>query len=204
MWPYRGATPGAAAANTVRVIVPPPAIITLDEAKAHLRVDASDDDALIAGMTMGATAALDGPTGWLGRALGVQQLEVSIPHPRGNWIELPFPPIISIDAVTYDDSSGAEQTVSPATYALRRGGIRLLSGSWPAAEDGIRVRYTAGYQSSDSPPVAAVPANALAAIKIMLSGMYSFREDILAGRYTPIPDVNSVKNLVGPLRIWAV
>ena len=44
-------------------------VVSLDDMKAHLRVDHSDEDALIASLTAAAVAHLDGYSGILGRAI---------------------------------------------------------------------------------------------------------------------------------------
>lgn len=55
------------------LLVPPgDAVVTLGEAKDHLRVLHDDEDALIASLIETATAYLDGLDGVLGRALGPQ------------------------------------------------------------------------------------------------------------------------------------
>jgi len=69
-------------------------------------------------------------------------------------------PVQSIDAVTYLDSDGVEQTFDAANYAMvppmatvdtypQPGGLRLASGStWPTATTQthcLRIAYTAGY-----------------------------------------------------------
>jgi uncharacterized phiE125 gp8 family phage protein len=62
------------------VLVTPPvaAPVSLAEAKAHLRVDFDDEDALISGLIDAATQHLDGWSGVLGRALMPQTWEMSL------------------------------------------------------------------------------------------------------------------------------
>lgn len=63
------------------VITPPAApLVSLDEAKKHLRVDFSDDDALITAMIETARAWIDAPEGKLNRALITQTLELRLWH----------------------------------------------------------------------------------------------------------------------------
>ena len=83
------------------VVTPPAPIVTLEEAKAHLRVDHADEDALITAVVATATAWLDGPDGWLGRALGEQMLEVDFPA-DGDPADraYPCPPVRAILAET--------------------------------------------------------------------------------------------------------
>jgi hypothetical protein len=76
----------------VNVIEPPGEVISLVDAKKHLRVDHGDDDDYITGLVAAAVAWLDGPAGWLGRALGVQTLEL-VTDRFGDycrdWLDLP-------------------------------------------------------------------------------------------------------------------
>ncbi|MCP1731274.1 head-tail connector protein [Bradyrhizobium elkanii] len=102
--------------------------------KRHLRVDYSDDDALISAMIVAAVGLLDPAAGGtLGRALRPQTWELQLPSfyldtgnepyrrfdhdGRRSWrdshsaIKLPHPPLISIDSVTYDDEAGEAHTL---------------------------------------------------------------------------------------------
>ena len=54
----------------VFVVTPPEPVVSIDEAKDHLRVDGDGEDALIEGLVAAATGHIDGPNGWLGRAIG--------------------------------------------------------------------------------------------------------------------------------------
>ena len=61
------------------VVTPPQPLITLDEAKRHLRIDDYDNDLEISGFLQAAVAMVDGPDAWLGRSLGLQTLELRMP-----------------------------------------------------------------------------------------------------------------------------
>jgi hypothetical protein len=128
---------------TVRVIVPPPQLVSPEDIPG---VDVGDS--AVAAMIAAVTATLDGPSGWLGRSLGLQTLEIS----REVWcdrISLPFPPSVDIVSVKYTDDAGAEQTVDSQYYA-RTGDLLWFKSTWSAPSIGdfpepIRVRYRAGY-----------------------------------------------------------
>ncbi|MCU1418779.1 MAG: hypothetical protein JWP32_2953, partial [Schumannella sp.] len=102
-----------------RVIEPPGEVVSIEDAKKHLRVDHGDDDDYIGGLVAAAVAWLDGPAGWLGRALGVQTLElVSDRFGDGcrDWIGLSYPPFIDIVSVKYIDREGVETTMPVDEY----------------------------------------------------------------------------------------
>ncbi|MGO4263911.1 head-tail connector protein, partial [Lysobacter sp. TAB13] len=119
--------------SRVVVITAPGSIISLEEAKQHLRVDHDIDDALITGLVAAAQQHIDGPEGWLGRAIGRQTLELRQCGFPQSVIALPFPPHHEIAEVTYDDSLGAAQTLPPASYKLYGRELMPAPGmSWPA------------------------------------------------------------------------
>ena len=60
------------------VVTPPEPVVTLADAKQHLKVSHSAEDALIEGMVAAATQMIDGPESWLGRVLGVQTLDAFV------------------------------------------------------------------------------------------------------------------------------
>lgn len=182
----------------LRLITPPLTTpITLTEAKAHLNVDHSDDDTLITALIEAATAYIDGPVGFLGRAIVDQTWELVLDEFPDNEIKLPMPPVIEVVSIKYDDGDGVEQTVSSQDYTLDNvsepGWVLPESpGAWPSTFDGInavRVQYRAGYiDYSVSPPVGFVPADIKAAILLYVGSLYANREtEIVDGSVAPMP-----------------
>src|SRR5690606_35307910 len=77
----------------VLITAPTAAVVTMGEAKRHLRVDHDDDDALIGGMIAGVVEHLDpAGKGWLGRALQPQTWELRLDAFPCGPITLPYPP----------------------------------------------------------------------------------------------------------------
>jgi uncharacterized phiE125 gp8 family phage protein len=190
---------------TIAVITPPAAIVDLTAAKAHLRVDHNDDDLLIEGYIAAASGAVDGPDGWLGRAVGRQTLELSEDAfycANGRGLELPCPPVVSIDMVKYDDENGAEQTLASSAYRLTsRARLELISGaSWPslrAGSDALRIRYLAGYE--------VVPAPIVASVLLMTGDLYANRETGVVGTVSAeVKMSTTVEALLAPFRILLV
>lgn len=134
---------------TVRVINPPEPIVTpADIAGSH-----SADDAAVAAMIQAVTEQIDGPDGWLGRALGPQTLMLTRPA-FCEWITLPCRPIIGEVVITYLDAEESEQALDDGEYRVI--GHRLyFRGGFEAptvmrAPDAVRIQYQAGYNGEDA------------------------------------------------------
>lgn len=185
----------------VVVITPADPVISLEEAKEHLKVLASDDDALITSMVAAATAHIDGPDGWLGRSIGVQTLEARFYLPNCSVIRLPFKPVIGLVSVKYLDFNDVEQTADNADFQLYGADLGPVASQWPweggsMRREAGRVQYQAGY--------AVVPAPIRAAILLMVGDLYKFRQTSITGTIaSEIPMSTTVTNLLGPFRIWS-
>lgn len=182
------------------IVVTPPAVpvVSLDQAKDHLRVRHDDEDALITAYIAAATAHIDGPGGWLGRALGDHVLEA-----RFDTFEcigaLPYPPVIEVESVKYIDGDGVETTVAPSVYEVRGTVIGTTWGqSWPSPRsepEAVRIRYRAGYQILPSP--------ILAAILLMVGDLYRNRGEALINQTTAqVAMSTTVQNLLAPFRVY--
>ncbi len=199
------------------VVVDPPvdAVVSLDEAKAHMRVDHDDDDDYIESLVAVATATIDGPNGWLGRCLVEQTLEW-----RGQGFgpfdgRLPYPPVSEIESVKYDDGAGTEQTVPDTDYRLvgQPNQPRLVlayGASWPSArcqDESVRIRYTAGWpvetegEGEDAVTTWTGPAPIKHAILMMVSELYENREVATDAPRTELPF--AVTALLSTFRVFA-
>ncbi len=199
------------------VVEPPAAILTYQDAVARLKLDGDDDEqADVEAMIAAATAHIDGPDGWLGRALGPQTLEIRFDgfdeFARHGAIFLPCPPTIDVISVTYVDPVGAAQTLAADAYELLgRELIPAFGQHWPVVRhqrEAVRIRYRAGYAADPSadPLVARVPAPITAAILLMVGDLYSNREttvDARASAAVEVPMSTTVTNLLAPYRMWA-
>lgn len=157
--------------SRVVVAIAPEPILTASEVKAAIPALVGAGDAVLTGLIAAATQQIDGPSGWLGRAIGMQTLELQrCDFPGGNgWIALPYPPTIGVVSIAYDDTLGVEQTVDPASYHLRGGALALRTGfRWPSTfgdPASVRIRYEAGY--------AEVPALIKTAVQLMVGSLYN-------------------------------
>lgn len=196
---------------SLKLITPPDSQpVTLTEAKAHLRVDTVDDNSLISTLIKAAVENIEGPKGFLGRALLTQTWDYGLDiFPcltfdnlvRRNYIEIPLPPLISVTGIFYKDSSGADQTLNLSNYvvdtASEPGRIYLVNGAvWPSVMTGgnaVRIRFVAGY------PDDVIPFSIKAAILIKIADLYENRESMVDGSYTELPW--SAQQLLKPHRM---
>ncbi len=95
----------------VVVIEPPQRVVSASAAKAAKVFSADDGDAYVNLLLDVAQAEIDGPNAWLGRSLGEQVLETTMPAAcEVDTSMLPFPPFVSIVSNTVSDD-GNTRTV---------------------------------------------------------------------------------------------
>jgi uncharacterized phiE125 gp8 family phage protein len=187
----------------VSVIVPPDPLLDLDLAKKQLKVEHTAEDDLIQAYIDAALAQLDGPGGWLGRAIAPQTLQLAVFDTTDAIIALPYPPIIEVESVTYDDLEGEAQDLDAADWLYRRGALQAVSGSFPEFGE-LRVRYRAGYEppaEDDQEEPSAIKRCRVAAL--MLVADYFHRREA----QLPEPGVmenKAVERLLGDLKIYAI
>lgn len=198
-------------ATTVLITAPTADVVTLSEAKAHLRVDHADDDGMIAAMIGAAVASLDpASNGWLGRALRPQTWELRLPFFPPEEIELPYPPLTSVTSIKYDTAAGVETTMIVNTdYRIfglnghHKASIApAYNGSWPTPRDDretVRIRYVAGYAAT---PTDLLPAPIKAAILLMVGDLYQFRETANEGGMAKVPMSPTVEALLANYRVY--
>lgn len=169
-----------------RTIAPAQSLLSLADAKAHLRVDHSDDDAVISGLIEAATAHLDGYGGTLGLALLTQTWAVEFPTFR-NRLDIPLGPVQSA-TIQYYDSTNVLQTLAATVYAVLTDGRGPYVGlkynqQWPQTytrDDAVKITFVAGYGASPKD----VPAAIRAAMLLMIGTWYENRAAVNVGNIT--------------------
>lgn len=154
----------------------------LDEVLAHLRVEHHEDDGLITALITTARLSAEAETH---RALVTQSWRKTLDSwPADGEIELPRPPLQSVQEISYLDSDGARQIVDAADYQVVTdelvGRVQPAYGkSWPAARlvpGSIRVDYTCGYGLAED-----IPQSIKAWMLLAIGTWYAQREVVLAG-----------------------
>lgn len=198
-------------------------VVTLDEAKAHLRVFHDDDDDYIQALVDAAVGQLDGADGWLNRALGSQSWVFSLErfpwyygqygyhdgqraaYGRPQRIYIPLAPLISVDAVEYVASD--ETTKQLTNFRVFGAGstqpgyiMPALDTSWPSTicdTETVRITFTAGYANA-----AAIPSGIKHAIKLMVGHWFENREAVTINLKGLAELPMGVVALLMPLRNW--
>lgn len=152
--------------------------ISLDDAKAQLRIDGTDEDTIIARLIDVAIAYVDG-RGALGRAMITQSWaqHFHMPFDKVRVLMLPFQ---SLTSVEYYDLDGALQTATLADFevvgAENEKWLRPKEGKvWPSTDDrpdAIKVTYVAGYGDAASD----VPETVRHALLMLVTHWFERRE----------------------------
>lgn len=187
--------------------------VTLDQVKAHCRVDFNEDDALLVGLIATMRQRAEAITR---RALVTQRWRFTTDaFPTGalitrQWrfatntapygvLALPKPALISVETVKYLDSAGTLQTLSPSAYDVHAeelvGGIVPVYGTtWPDTRAGlgtVQVDYTAGYGAA-----AAVPQAIKSWMLCYIAAAYENRASTITGRSISAIDLPFVDALL--------
>lgn len=176
--------------------------ISVDEGKAHLRVDFTDDDLLIASQIRASRRHLE----WMyDRAMLTQTLVLTLDSfDTADWTSQSFygvspatwslglgvtwsiiplrPPVQTINSITYVDPSGVTQTLAANMYRFDAGSENAsgrvfpdLNKIWPVVgltPAAIKIETVAGFTGPEK-----VPDDWKAGIKLMLGTLYENRED---------------------------
>lgn len=151
--------------------------ISVAEAKAHLRIDHAEDDALISSLIDAAVSYIDA-TGVLGRGMVTQDWAQWVSQAPG-WVRLRLGPFQSLVSVEYYDTDGALQTATLADYETRLDGDFVIckpktGNTWPAAQtrgDAIKITYRIGYGDAATD----VPQNIRHALLMTVAHLYEQR-----------------------------
>lgn len=178
--------------------------VTLTEAKNHLRVDVSDDDALISSLIGMAREVFEDLNG---RTLFTTTWRLKMEEwPEGNEIVLPRPPLQSVSSISYVDSAGNSNTFSSGDYVVEteRTPGRVVLGygqSWPTATLrpglAITVNFVAGWTTTE-----AIPKRYKQALLLLIGHGYAHREAVLATGAMPKEIPLGFKWMAEMDRVW--
>ncbi len=153
--------------------------VSLAEAKLHLKLDGTDDDALVEALIEAASAACRAHTG---RELVEQTWRLALDEAPGEILTLPRPPLVAVTGIVAYDDADAPTTMAlsgvfvdaasiPGRVILRRG------ARWPTlgrVANGLEITFVAGY----GPRASSVPAPLRQGILALIAERYEHREPI--------------------------
>lgn len=168
-------------------------ILTRTVAKAHLRVDGTDEDTLIDNLINAAgERAEDVTKKQLFTATRVLRMEgfhdKRYRRPDSPDILIPFPPLQNTSnlAISYLDTNGDSQTWSTSEWSVDAnsvvGRIRPAYGyDYPSTREGVfdsvSITFDCGYGTN----VTNIPTSIRQGMLLQIGAHYKFREDIIAG-----------------------
>lgn len=159
-----------------QTVKPKEHVLTLQEAKDYLRIDSSDDEAMLLTLV---SAAQNYCEEYCRLSFLEQTWTATFESWPAKGLELPRPPLLAVTSVQYrDDVDGSFVTVGPSDYDvdLYEWPSRLVhKGTIPTTGDyrgAWQVVYTAGYgDEADS-----VPDDIKAAVMLMLKALHDREE----------------------------
>jgi uncharacterized phiE125 gp8 family phage protein len=184
--------------------------VTVEEAKAHSRIDHSDDDALVASLIVAARQYVETYTQ---RALVTQTWDWKLDGFPCGAMTLPMPPTLSVTSITYLDTANVSQTWSAADYLTefpvgeQAAPARITSDygiSYPSTYgvmNAVTIRFVAGYAATAEAAVIAIPASLKTVIKVLVAHWYEQRQPVLVGT-TLVPVPTSVEALLWPYKVF--
>ena len=187
------------------VLLAGPAVepVTLEETKAHLRVEFADDDALIGGLIKAARECAESATN---RKLITQRWRVfedKIPSPPE--FCLPFAPAQSVDWVRLWDTTNNGIVLAATAYSTDVIGepARVWLKDTPSATlrryNAVEIAFTCGYGAAAT----TVPEPLRQAVKLLAAHWYENRIAVGDGsqqKYEELP--LGVQYLLAPYRLW--
>jgi uncharacterized phiE125 gp8 family phage protein len=132
------------------ILLTAPAIepVSLDEAKAYLRVEHGDDDDLIAALLAGSRIHVEAQTQ---RALITQSWRITADlWPEDGRLAIRPAPLQALNAARVYDADGATRAIDPQSFVFDRGASALVFAPWalPApgrSAAGIEIDVVCGY-----------------------------------------------------------
>ena len=156
-------------------------LFTTAQAKAHLKVDVSDDDTIIDNLVLAATQSCEIFT-------NQYFIDTVVTQYSDTWsdiYQLYKSPVDSITHIKYYDSDDSLQTLSSSNYILdgaskpARIGI-AVDGELPNLSDrinAVEVKYTVGYGTASTD----VPEGIRQAVLLTIGNFYQNRESVVTG-----------------------
>ena len=176
----------------IQTVAPTTPALSLDEAKAFLRILDNDDDTLIASIIDTVT---DHTQKILNRQLPTATYEL---YDSDLITKLPLNPVKGIASIEFMDASGDYVTLEPTSYYLyERNGIGCINYSIVPDliqhEKAVKITFVCGYGT--------IPEPIKHYMKIMISTLFEHREEYVIGTIVSKFDKRYALSLLDPYRI---
>lgn len=187
--------------------------VTLDQAKAHLRVSFDDEDDYITSLITAARQFIEKatnraifsrqmrltldyfPLGYTGGSISTTTADFLTWYYRGVSIRLPMPGCVSVESVSYIAADGTTKTIDSADYTVdtvsEPARITPAPGyTWPSLQNyrpgQVIVDYTAG-SYGDGVEVNNCPRTITMAMLLLMGHWYEHREAVSDAKLTTVP-----------------
>lgn len=178
----------------VVTVAPAAEPLTTADAKAQVRVDHTDDDALIASLSAAARAHVESRT-------GTRLYTQTVSFKTDDWADLahlPICPVQTISSISYTDTAGDVITLATTVYETR---LDLLEPSvvlkygqaWPTIQVGSLITVTAvvGYGVANTQPPEVIHA-----IRLLVADWYDNRATVDDAPKVAVPMAAAVDALL--------
>lgn len=174
--------------------------LSLDEVKAHLRVDGMAEDALLQSLVLTSRLHIEAA---LGLALITQSWKLVLDAwPHNGIVNLPIAPVQLVSDVRLMAQDGSAQSLDDNGYDVDASGrparIYRRSGTWPTPgrkHAGIEIDFAAGFGAAAND----VPEPVRQALLLLVAHWYEHRDPIEIGTpSTAVP--HAVSRLLNPYR----
>ena len=156
-------------------------MITIERAKAHLRVEHGEEDALITSLIASASRYIENRTGQVfDKRDGIVMIADRLPKGTGG-LELEWTPVRSVTEVAYLDADGSQVLMPEASIYVEKRGVYpviypAIDTSWPEhlpQRGGVQVTINAGYEEP--------PADVQSAALLIIGHLFENRESVVIG-----------------------
>jgi len=184
-----------------RVTAPATEPVTLAEAKAHLRIDIADDDALITALISSARLHAEMLTA---RSFITTRWRLVMDGFPGHAIDVHKCPVVSLLSIQHLDMNGLLQNLPSTDYiadlASEPARITPVFGKiWPVSLPqigAVTVLFDAGYGSAE-----AVPEGIKSWIKLRIGSLYEHREEVAIMNRGKIETLPFIDRMLDPYRV---
>jgi uncharacterized phiE125 gp8 family phage protein len=160
----------------IETLVPPVVDpLLLEEAKDHLRLSSTAEDAATSALIAAATGMVERR---FGLALVNRTLKMTLPAPRTAEMRLPVRPLVSLSAVGLIPEPGEETTLAEDSYHFCPGLLPVITFRKPVTTP-VVVTAEAGFGESWN----SIPADIRQAVLLLIGHLYSHRGDARSGAW---------------------